>query len=124
MKKLLCLLSLFFVLGTVFAQNVEINGCAIVRHYYGAGETLQFECYGNVFVVTAPNEHADLYVKVVNSPKYATYKIFRCTDKPRSCGEWRFVTDRKQAKFTVKFVKDNEDFRIYYTDNRSSAGFF
>jgi hypothetical protein len=107
------------------SEPTEINGCTVTA--YHGNETTQFEAYGNVYVLTDKDkERADMRVRVVNSPKYATYKVFRCTDKPNKCGEWRFVTDRREAKFTIRFVYDDfwQDCTIYYTDDRKNAGYF
>lgn len=105
----------------VFAQETEINGCYITS-YFG-NETITFEAYGNVYVETNPKEHVDVEVRIVDSPLNATYTVYKTTDTPKKCGEWRFVTDRSKAKFTIRYVKDWEDCRIYFTKDRSQAGF-
>lgn len=121
MKKVFSVLLFVFAAICVQAQ-AEINGCDIVVVY--GNETSYFEAYGNVFVVTNPKEHADLDVKIVDSPRFATYKVFTTTDTPKKCGEWRFVSDRSQAKFTIRYVKELEECSIYFTKNRSEAGWF
>lgn len=123
MKKLVCII-IFLTSGISFlvAQNTEVNGCRIIA--YHGNEKISFEAYGDVFVLTNEKERADIDVKVVGSPKQATYKIFRCADKPKKCGEWRFVTNKRDAKFTIRFVNNEwADCCIYYTDKRSEAGF-
>ena len=121
MKRLIPILLFLFATVYVHAQ-AEINGCDIVVVY--GNETLYFEAYGNVYVVTNPKEHADLDVKIVNSPRLATYKVFVTTDTPRKCGEWRFVSDRSKAKFTIRYVKELEECSIFFTRDRSKAGWF
>ena len=120
MKKIFSIL--LFVFATICVQaQVEINGCDITSVY--GDRTTYFEIYGNVYVITSPKEHADIEVRVVDSPQKATYNIYKTTDTPRKCGEWRFVSDRSKAKFTIRYVKDREDCRIFFTNDRSKAGF-
>ena len=121
MKRLIPIL--LFVFATICVQaQVEINGCDITSVY--GDRTTYFEIYGNVYVITSPKEHADIEVRVVDSPQKATYNIYKTTDTPRKCGEWRFVSDRSKAKFTIRYVKDREDCRIFFTNDRSKAGWF
>lgn len=120
MKKLFSIF-FFFLSLCLNAQEAEINGCYITT-YYG-NETMRFEVYGNVYVVIDTKEHADIEVRIVESPQKATYNIFKTTDTPKKCGEWRFVSDRSKAKFTIRYVKEQEDCRIYFTNDRNKAGF-
>ena len=120
MKKVFSVL--LFVFAAIYVQaQVEINGCDIISVY--GDRTIYFEIYGNVYVITNPKEHADIEVRVVDSPQKATYNIYKTTDTPRKCGEWRFVNNRNQAKFTIRYVKEHEDCRIFFTSDRSKAGF-
>lgn len=121
MKKFISSLFILFVVSCAFAQNVVIDECYVTRYY--ASVTSSFYAYGNVFVETDPKEPVDLCVKITNNPKGATFWIYKTTDKPQDCGEWRFVKDRSKAKFTVRFVDHwDPDCTIRYVSNRSEAG--
>lgn len=124
MKKFVFILLLFHFYN-VSSQDVDINGChiTIFHDWGGMTQTLNFDAYGNVYVETDPKKPVDLYVKVVDSPSKATYNVYKTTDTPQKCGEWHFVTDRSQAKFVIRYVKDWEDCRIWFTNDRSKAGF-
>lgn len=91
MKKFISSLFILFVVSCAFAQNVVIDECYVTRYY--ASVTSSFYAYGNVFVETDPKEPVDLCVKITNNPKGATFWIYKTTDKPQDCGEWRFVKD-------------------------------
>ncbi len=120
------LLIVAFILSFLglYAQEVEINGCHVIRYYtYDKGSSHSFYAYGNVYVETDPTEIVDLKVKVIDSEKMCTYRVYRTTDTPKECGEWRFVTDRSKAKFTIRYVKDWEDCTICFIKDRSNAGF-
>lgn len=106
---------------TAQTREPEINGCYITTCY--GNETAEFEAFGNVFIETDPKEPVDLYVRVVDSPEEATYVVYKTTDTPKKCGEWCFVKRRAQAKFTIRYVKEYENIRVYFTKNRSKAGF-
>ena len=125
MKKLLFVF-LFMLSFRAFAQNVEVNGCTITLKYESLTEV--FEAYGDVYVETNIKNTANVVVKIVDKPDDATYKVFKTTDTPKKCGEWRFVKERNKAKFTVYFVKDGdfieEDFRICFINNRNDSGFY
>lgn len=121
MRKLFSVLLLFVFILAANAQDAKIDGCTITC-YYG-NETYIFEAYGNVYVEKDPTKHVDLYVKIVNEERLADYSVYKTTDKPQDCGEWRFVTNRKDATFTIRYVKDREDIRIFFTNNRSKAGY-
>ncbi|MDD4141594.1 MAG: hypothetical protein PHR20_02210 [Bacteroidales bacterium] len=125
MKKFIIILFISLSALYLSAQETEINGCYATT-FYGNETKGPFELYGNVFVETDPKEHVDICVKIVDSPKKATYNIFKTTDTPQKCGEWRFVDDRSKAKFTIRYVKEPdwwEDCRIYFTTDRNQAGF-
>lgn len=122
MKKLIFALLLSFAALSVYAQETEINGCRIIS--YTGNETYEFSAYGNVYIETNPKKPVDLYVKVVDSPNKASFKIFKTTNDPQKCGEWRFVTDRSKAKFTIRYVKELEDCNIYFVKEKSKAGFY
>ncbi len=62
-------------------------------------------------------------VKIVSSEKEATYNIYKTSDTPKKCGEWRFVANRKDARFVIHYVKDLEDCSIYFVEDRNKAGF-
>jgi hypothetical protein len=102
--------------------DINIDGCHVDRYYQWSG-SIHFEAYGNVFVVTSPTESADIYVKLRNSSEYASWTIYKTTKEPKRCGEWRFVTDPSKAKFTIKFVDDNEDITIRFTTDPNNIGF-
>ncbi len=106
-----------------WSRDVKIDGCYVTVTGDAGQWEKSFHAFGNVYVVTDPNEWADLEVYVSTSPSSCC--IYRCKDKPQDCGEWRFVKNRKDAKFTVRFVKqdDHYDCRIRFTNNRSEASF-
>ncbi len=119
MKKLSVVFLLMLSLSVSFAQRIKFDGCKVTRYY--ASVTSEFYAYGDVFVETDPKEPVDIEVKVV-SDIYATVWVYKATDKPQDCGEWRFVKDRSKAKFTIRFVKEHEDCTIRFVPNRSDAG--
>lgn len=119
MKKFLILFLFCLPLCTLNAQSIRIDGCNVTRYY--ASETAEFMAFGNVYVETDPHEPVDIYVKVTNDP-HADMWIYKTTDKPQDCGEWRFVSDRSKAKFTIRYVKEHEDCTIRFVLNRSEAG--
>lgn len=121
MKKFALVFVFICSVCALFAQETEINGC-YVTSYYG-NETHCFEAYGNVYVETDPTEPVDMDVLIVDSPQKASYNIYKTADTPKKCGEWRFVTDRSKAKFTIRYVKELEDCSIYFTTNRNQTGF-
>ena len=123
MKKILFVSIFTFCFGICFSQRERVhieNGCLVTRFY--ASATSRFMAYGNVYVETDPKEPVDLCVKVVDSPKGATFKVYKTTDTPQSCGEWRFVNDRSKAKFTIRYVKQYEDCTVFFVNDRSRAG--
>lgn len=119
------LIFLFLCFGLcVCAQKAEINGCYVtVYHSHDKKSSSSFEVYGDVYVETNPKTPVDLEVRVVSSPQKATYKVFKTSSIPTRCGEWRFVSDRSKAKFTIRYVEDWEDCCIYFTKNSDEAGF-
>ena len=119
MKKFPILFLFCLPLCTLNAQSIRIDGCNVTRYY--ASETAEFMAFGNVYVETDPHEPVDIYVKVTNDP-HADMWIYKTTDKPQDCGEWRFVSDRSKAKFTIRYVKEREDCTIVFTSNRKDAG--
>ncbi|MCM8872542.1 MAG: hypothetical protein NDJ65_04595 [Paludibacteraceae bacterium] len=123
MKKVLFFLLLSLSIPAFCIKDVEIDGCEVTITDTFAGEQKIFYAYGNVYVVTDPKEPADLKVYVSSSPSSCC--IYRCKDKPQDCGEWRFVKNRKDAKFTIRYVKQDDDYdcRIRFTNNRSGASF-
>ena len=124
MKKLLVIVLFLFALCASYAQRfgVEIDQCFVTRYYASGNRT--FMAYGDVYVETDPKEFVDLRVKVVTDPRIADFLVFKTTDTPQDCGEWRFVKDRSKAKFTIRFVKEWEDCTIYYTPHRDRAGWY
>lgn len=126
MKKLPVVFLLLLSMSFSFAQRVDVNGCTITLKYSSLTEI--FEAYGDVFVETDIRNTANIAVKIVDNPDDATYKVFKTTDTPKKCGEWRFVKERDKAKFTIYFVKDgdfiDEDIRIFFTKNRKDSGFY
>lgn len=126
MKKSLFVFLFLFSLCALNAQNVDVNGCTLTLQFASVTET--YEAYGDVYVERDIRKFSDLNVRVVTNPRDATYNVYRTTDTPRKCGEWRFVDSPDKAKFIVYFVKDGdfleEDFTIYYVSDRSKAGFY
>lgn len=125
MKKLLSVLLFLFALCASNAQDVDVNGCTLTLQFASVTET--YEAYGDVYVERDIKKFSDLNVRVVTNPGEATFFVYRATDTPRKCGEWRFMDRPDKAKFIVYFVKEGdfleEDFTIYYVSDRSKAGF-
>jgi len=119
MKKLLFVVLFCMTLCASYAQRIRIDGCNVTRYY--ASVTNYFMAFGDVYAETDPKEPVDLEVKVTNSPQ-ATCWVYKTTDKPQNCGEWRFVKDRSKAKFTIRYVKEHEDCTVRFVSNRSEAG--
>src|SRR5574344_574039 len=114
MKKLLFIFIFINSFLCLKAQETVINGCYItVYHTWDRGSSTSFWAYGDVFVETYPKQPIDLYVKIVNTEDESTYRVFKTIDTPKECGEWRFVTDRDKAKFTIHYVKEREDCSIF-----------
>lgn len=124
MKKLSVVFLLMLSLSVSFAQRVEIDDCRVSRKY--ASGTVSFMAYGNVYVETNPKEPVDMNVRIVQDSKRADFVVFKTLSTPQDCGEWRFVKDRSDAKFTIYIVKDGEfveeDCTVCFTSDRNSAG--
>ena len=120
MKKLLFVFLFVFLLLQLRAQEVKIDECQVT--IYRSFETVSFQAYGNVYVETNPKNPVDLYVKIVNQPKFADFCVYKTSEKPQDCGEWRFVSDRKSAKFTIRYVEDNADCYVFFVKERKDAG--
>ncbi len=120
MKKFLSVLLFMFALCAMNAQEVVIDECKVTCDYGFMRET--FSAYGNVYVETNPKEPVHLEVRVVSNPAIADFSVYRTTDAPKQCGEWRFVKDRSQADFSIRYVKEREDCTIVFTSNRKDAG--
>ena len=124
MKIILVFILFFLSALCASAQEAEINGCYVTS--YCANDkscSHSFEAYGNVYVETNPRMPVDLEVRIVQTEREATYNVYKTTDTPQKCGEWRFVNDPSKARFTIRYVKDWEDCRIWFTNDRSKAGF-
>lgn len=119
MKKLSVVFLLMLSMGVSLAQRIIFDGCKITRYY--ASVTREFYAYGDVYIETDPKEPVDMCVKVV-SDIHANMWIYKTTDQPQDCGEWRFVKDRSKAKFTIRLVNELEDCTIRFVPKRSDAG--
>ncbi len=120
MKNFLLVFAFVFSFLCLKAQETEIDGCTVTS-YYG-NETHIFEAYGNVYVETDPTEPVDLYVEIVNQAKFSDFCVYKTTDTPKECCEWRFVTDRSKARFTIRYVKEHADCYVYFVKERKDAG--
>ena len=120
MKKLLFVVLFCLFLCASFAQNVVIDECKITCDYGFQKET--FSAYGNVYVETNPKEPVELEVRVVSNPAIADFSVYKTSDTPKQCGEWRFVKDRSKADFSIRYVKEWEDCTIVFTSDRKNAG--
>ena len=120
MKKLLLLFLFIVSLCASNAQNVVIDECKVTCDYGFMRET--FSAYGNVYVETDPKEPVQLEVKVVSNPAIADFSVYKTSDTPKQCGEWRFVNDRSKADFSIRYVKEWEDCTIVFTSDRKNAG--
>ena len=120
MRKLLLLFLFLVTLCPLKAQNVVIDKCKVTCDYGFMKET--FSAYGDVYVETNPKEPVHLEVRVVSNPAIADFSVYKTTDTPEQCGEWRFVKDRSKADFSIRYVKEWEDCTIYFTSDRKNAG--
>ena len=120
MKKLLFVVLFCLSLCASFAQNVVIDECKITCDYGFQKET--FSAYGNVYVETNPKEPVELEVRVVSNPAIADFSVYKTSDTPKQCGEWRFVKDRSKSDFSIRYVKEWEDCTIVFTSDRKNAG--
>ena len=119
MKKFLFVVLFVLSLYVSYAQSIKIDGCDVTRYY--ASVTSYFMAFGDVYVETESKEPVDILVKVTTDPS-ASMWIFKTSDEPQDCGEWRFVKDRSKAKFTIRYVKELEDCTIRFVSKRSDAG--
>lgn len=120
MKKFISSLFILFVVSCAFAQSVVFDGCHVTRYY--ASVTSYFYAYGDVYVETDPKEPVELEVKIASRHSGADFTIYRTTDTPKQCGEWRFVNNKSKADFSIRFVNEWEDCTIIFTSNRDDAG--
>ena len=120
MKKFLFVFVFLVSLNAVNAQNVVIDEYNVTCDYGFMKET--FSAYGNVYVETDPKEPVQLEVKVVSNPAIADFSVYKTSDTPKQCGEWRFVNDRSKADFSIRYVKEWEDCTIVFTSDRKNAG--
>jgi len=119
MKKLSFFSILILFIFPVSAQQVHLSDCAATVNYFD--ETEHFTLWGNVYAAKK-GEFAQLCVKVVSRPSEANMLVFRTSSRPNDCGQWRFVSKPEKASFSVRFVKEYEDLRIYYVTSPQEAG--
>jgi hypothetical protein len=116
MKYLLLTLAIPFALCTVSAQQTyePIKDCKITKSY--GMMSMTWHLAGDVYLVTDKNESADLYVKVRRGKKeFASLGVTVVKRPACECGEWRWVKNKEDALFTVKFVDDDFfDFTIKF----------
>ena len=120
MKKFISSLFILFVISCAFAQNVVIDECKVTKDY--GFQQYTFSVYGDVYVETDPKEPVELEVKIASRHSGADFTIYRTTDTPKQCGEWRFVNNKSKADFSIRFVNEWEDCTIIFTSNRDDAG--
>jgi len=120
MKKLLVLFLFCMSLCASFAQRVKIDECQISKDY--GFQTYTFTAMGDVYLETNSREPVELRVRIVTNPGFADFCVYKATDTPKQCGEWRFVKDRSKAKFAIRYVKDGEDCTVCFVSDRSKAG--
>ncbi|MDR3287082.1 MAG: hypothetical protein LBT27_06540 [Prevotellaceae bacterium] len=124
MKRLSFILLFTFVCVACIAQSEHplIKDCAITKNFGMSSET--FFLWGHVRVVTDPKEYADFNVKIVSSPALADVYVKRVTSAPFECGEWHFVTSKKDAPpftVTIRFVTEWEEFTICFVDSNPGS---
>jgi hypothetical protein len=114
MKKLIVILfiSVFAFNAKAQQEHPYIKDCNITMEYGFMTKTVSL--WGNVKVVTNPRD-ADFRVKIEKSCGAAAVYVVKVTDEPSQCGEWRFVDSKKDALFTICFVKESEHFSICFT---------
>jgi hypothetical protein len=124
MKRLLLIFAGLFVYAATSApQSYEpIKDCKITKSYGMISMTWRLS--GNVYLVTDKNESADLYAKVRRKKgEYASLYVKEVERVPCRCGEWRWVKDKKDANFTVKFVDDMFfDFTVKFVGKDELSG--
>ncbi len=124
MKKYIFIFFVFYIATSTpaFSQfdNVKnIEHCRVSLDYGWLKE--EFELWGNVRIVSNPNEFAHFRVKVVNDPKITTLWV-KIVDNPSECGEWKWVQNKKQEKFSIRFVDEYEHFSIMFIDDKETPG--
>jgi hypothetical protein len=118
MKKVLLLLLCLCVLpAAAQPKHPLIKNCTITKSFGMMRQT--WNLWGNVKVVTDPEEYADFDVKAVSKPDLADLYVVRKNTKREAidCGEWHFVTDGEDANFTIRFVTEWEEFSIRFVDS-------
>ncbi|MDR2652190.1 MAG: hypothetical protein LBC68_07745 [Prevotellaceae bacterium] len=121
MKRLLFILSFAFIACAALAQARVVN-CRITKEY--GFETKTVSLFGNVKVVTDPNEYAEFKVRIIKENQCCADLFVKIVNtEPEQCGEWRFVKSEKDAWITVRFVEEGwEDFTIrFVTSDPGSA---
>ncbi len=122
MKKSLLVFIFLFPVLCLQAQETEINGCQVtVYHTWDKSSSTSFYAYGDVYVETDPTKSVDLYVEIVNQSQFSDFCVYKTTDTPKECCEWRFVTDRNKARFTIRYVKEHADCYVYFVKERKDA---
>jgi hypothetical protein len=101
-------------------EQSVVHDCRVSLSY--GFQTVSFALSGNVFEVKDPAEHADLRIRVVDSPAAAVLYVYRTTGSIFDCGVWRFVGDRRRARFSVRFVKEHEDITVFWVNSPKLAG--
>ena len=105
--------------GGAYPPHPLIKDCRIVKEYGFASKV--FDLYGDVRIVTDPDEWADFDVKI-NEVTAALY-VKKVETRPRKCGEWRFVDSSKHADFTISIVAESEDFTVCFVDSDPGSAY-
>lgn len=118
MKKIMLFVAFMSIMGIVLSQSeprVNRGTYTVTKYFCIPHETTHL--WGYVYEVKNPKEKADFHVKIIkNNTEAADIEI---AIDPVDRGEygyekgvWHFVKNRKKARFSVKFVDNNEGFSV------------
>jgi hypothetical protein len=98
--------------------NIKNCTCSKSHGMVSEGRSL----WGNVKIVSDPKEFADFNVYICK--KYGgDLRVMLVRRPARECGEWRLVSNKEKAFFSVRFVEEPElaDFTIKFV--KSNPGY-
>ena len=117
MKKFAIILAFFLSALSGFAQNAENIDIYNRRFTIEEGTGANWHTYrtkrlwGNVRIVTDPNEHADLRVHIVNHEGLRILNI-SVVEKAVDWDQWHWVYRKGEEDFTIRIVEDYWDISV------------
>ncbi|MDR3226133.1 MAG: hypothetical protein LBT56_00480 [Prevotellaceae bacterium] len=120
MKRLLLILLFVFAGIACFAQRV-VN-CDFTKEY--GCEIVTINLFGNVKVVTDEKEFVNFRVRIAKEGECCPDLFVKTViDNADECGEWHFVKSDKDARFSVIFVEEFEDFTIRLVSSNPGSAY-